>query len=133
MTGCVENTQSEIPLRRLTDRNDSIGRVITQTPEGSQLSSPSVDGPHGPSADGAGCGGGSGKRPLIRPPPLGTFSPREKAVIARGGAGDPEALRLAPMGCCPRLLNSGPCGAETSTRGLESWSAFGGLPTGGRF
>jgi hypothetical protein len=27
---CLENTQSEIPLRRLTDRNDSIGRPITQ-------------------------------------------------------------------------------------------------------
>ena len=28
---CVENTQSQIPLPRLRDRNDSVGRVITQT------------------------------------------------------------------------------------------------------
>ena len=29
---CLENTQSEIPLPRLRDRNDSVGRVTTQTP-----------------------------------------------------------------------------------------------------
>ena len=31
MSDCLENTQSETPLQRLRDRNDSIGRVITQT------------------------------------------------------------------------------------------------------
>ena len=50
MSDCLENTQSEIPLRRspapairqwpdlvtggMTDRNDSLCRVVTQTPEG---------------------------------------------------------------------------------------------------
>jgi len=29
---CLENTQTQIPLPRLRDRNDSLGRVITQTP-----------------------------------------------------------------------------------------------------
>jgi hypothetical protein len=32
-----ENTQSEIPLRRLTDRNDSLGRVISQTLGGNRI------------------------------------------------------------------------------------------------
>ena len=32
MSDCLENSQSEIPLPRLRDRNDSLGRVTTQTP-----------------------------------------------------------------------------------------------------
>jgi hypothetical protein len=31
MGDCLENTQSKIPLRRLTDPNDTSYRVITQT------------------------------------------------------------------------------------------------------
>jgi len=29
MSDCFENTQSEIPVPRLRDRNDCVGRVIT--------------------------------------------------------------------------------------------------------
>ena len=29
---CLENTQSQIPLPRLRDRNDSLDKVISQTP-----------------------------------------------------------------------------------------------------
>jgi hypothetical protein len=42
--------------------------------------------------------------------PSGTFSPREKAVIARGGAGDPNALKLALVGRWPRLYQVAPSG-----------------------
>jgi len=51
------------------------------------------------------------KRALIRPPPSGTFSPREKAVIARGGVRDPKALKLTLTGRWP-----GPAGRDFTPR-----------------
>jgi len=37
MSDCLENTQGEVPLPRLRDRNDSLNEVLTQNPQGREL------------------------------------------------------------------------------------------------
>ena len=49
-------------------------------------------------------------------------------MIARGGAGDPEALRLTLMGFHPRLLNLLPSGEDAAARAETSPSGKHGLP-----